>query len=53
LRRDGSNLSKVIGWTPFDEGVYQHLANKKAAEVQIVGLAHAYTQASNVLASQM
>ena len=41
--------SESMGWTPLEPGVYLHVSDDKAAEVLVVGLAHADMQSSTVL----
>jgi hypothetical protein len=41
--------AESIGWMPLDEAVYLHVSDANAAEVLVVGLAHADMQSSNVL----
>jgi hypothetical protein len=41
--------AESLGWTPLEQGVYLHVSDANAAEVLVVGLAHADMQSSNVL----
>ena len=41
--------AESIGWIPLGEGVYLHVADEKAAEIEVVGLARADMQSSNVV----
>jgi hypothetical protein len=41
--------AESMGWIPLDEGVYLHVSDANAAEVLVVGLAHADMHHSNVL----
>ena len=41
--------AESMGWTPLEPGVYLHVSDANAAEVLVVGLAHADMHPSNVL----
>jgi hypothetical protein len=41
--------AESMGWTPLEPGVHLHVSDESAAEVLVVGLAHADMQSSNVL----
>jgi hypothetical protein len=41
--------AESMGWIPLEPGVYLHVSDANAAEVLVVGLAHADMQSSNVL----
>ncbi|NBT48685.1 MAG: hypothetical protein EBT07_12865 [Actinobacteria bacterium] len=41
--------AESIGWIPLGEGVYLHVADEKATEIEVVGLARADMQSSNVV----
>jgi hypothetical protein len=41
--------AESIGWISLGEGVYLHVADEKATEIEVVGLARSDMQSSNVV----